>query len=159
MQEDDQQEDDQPMFFGADGRTMTAAEVRAEHDRIHATTEAFWADFKRMLFDELAEDQLVTLKVAFKQVADTVPDNAVRLGNYFEGLTTGALEAKLRSQPFLGFGDDEPAPDEGTLWSHQFLLRTDGTGQCVTCGTPYDTRPHQRWERGLRGDGSDGVDV
>lgn len=144
------------VYFGANGHPMTAAQVQEEMDRAAASTEAFWADLRRILFQELDADQLNTLKHLFRQLAESEPIRSTQLANYYEGLVSGAEAARQMAEPLFFGGDDDEEEDaeQGTLFSHPFVLQLE-KAECDTCGLPYNAVPHQRWEQGIRGDGSE----
>lgn len=151
-------EDDQPqvMFIGPNG-AMTAEEFQREQDRVQATNEVFWNDVRRLLFQELERDQLHTLKHLFRLIGDS--ERSQQWASYFEGMADAGEHVKALSEPLdFDFGQAEAPAGEATLWSHPFLLKKNSPS-CGECGLPLDTKPHRRWDAGLRGDGADGVDL
>jgi hypothetical protein len=131
-----------------DGSPITRSMFVAAKQQESAAQEAFGADVRRLLFQELDDGQLDTVRELFRRLATY--DNPSNIVNFYEGLTAGAAYARRLARPdALDLG--VPA----TLEAHDFVDRGDGTWRCgfslrsetggtLTCGLPAEAKPHHR---------------
>lgn len=114
--------------------------------------QAFEADFTRMICDELDLIQLETInRMLFRIGSSGDPVSSRNAAIFYDGVTRGILTLRRRIET-----EGLAAPEESTMWSHPH--EGDPTRRCIRCGmTDELSRPHRRWEEGLRGNGSDDV--
>jgi len=136
------------VFYDEEGNPVTEEQMRENARQSAMAHDAFGRDLRRMLFDELDEDQMGTLQHLFRILGAT--QNKEGLVNWYEGLIDGACHARRRARelessptptrechPFQADGED---PD--TFWA------------CVTefggliCGRERDHQVHLSWDAG-----------
>lgn len=145
----DHEDDGEPMVFVGGAGLMGASEFQQQAERAQMAHEAFGRDFRRMIFEELDDDQLGTVNHLFRMLGAADPARLEGIVSWYEGILDGASHARRRARdlepaepsrachPFVPDADDPV-----TFWA--CTARWDG----VICGKDRGDEPHRKWDAG-----------
>lgn len=135
-------------WFREDGTPMSEDDVREAMARQAMAQDAFARDFRRLIFDELDEDQLETLQYLFSLLTATA--NTEVLVNWYEGLIEGARHSRRRAREL----DSSPTPSRDCHAFQADAEDPDVFWACTArfddmpCGRERDHQSHLSWDAG-----------